>query len=362
MSTVPAIHPASDAGDRLLLDEAAPILSGTVVIIDAPEVAVRLNGKYDERRIVLDSAHQQRLFVGPSFDRAFDRSLETSLDGADVVLLRLPKSLDRLDFIARQVARHAKPSVQLLAAGRLKYMTLSMNEVLGRSFESVRASLARQKSRVLFASSPRAVEKPVANRSRIDELDLDVVAWGGVFAGASLDIGTRAMLSTFTSLPPFETAIDFGCGTGILAAELKRARPTARVVASDDSLIAIHSARDTFAANGLEIDVVHEAFLSGWPDGSVDLIVLNPPFHDGGALDRSPAEAMIRLAGEKLRPGGELRAVWNTHLGYGAVLTREVGPTTQLARNAKFTVTSSIRGNASEPQNTNSPARFRRHN
>jgi 16S rRNA (guanine1207-N2)-methyltransferase len=218
-----------------------------------------------------------------------------------------------------------------------------MNEVLGRSFGSVRASLARQKSRVLFASEPREVEAPEPRRTHLDDLDLDVVAWGGVFAGASLDIGTRALLSTFDSLPAFETAIDFGCGTGILAAQLKQARPFARVIASDDSEVAVRSARDTMAANELDVGVVHEAWLDGQPDDSADLIVLNPPFHDGGPVSRDIAARMFSTAARKLRPGGELRTVWNSHLGYRAQLTQAVGSTTELTRTPKFTVTASIK-------------------
>lgn len=329
----------TNAADRLLLDEATPVLTGTVVVIDAPEVAMRIEGLVDDVRVSLDSADEAAGFAG----RRFDGSIEGALADADVVVVRLPKSLDRLDDIARLVARHAKPTVALVAGGRLKYMTLSMNEVLGRSFGRVRASLARQKSRVLFASEPRAVSAPEPRRAHLDELELDVVAWGGVFAGASLDIGTRAMLSTFDTLPRFDTAIDFGCGTGILAAQLKRSRPFARVIASDDSDIATRSARDTFAANHLDLAVAHESFLETQPDESADLIVLNPPFHDGGPVSRQAAHRMFFVASRKLRRGGELRVVWNSRLGHRPVLEQAVGPTTQLTRTPKFTVTASTK-------------------
>jgi 16S rRNA (guanine1207-N2)-methyltransferase len=44
-----------------------------------------------------------------------------------------------------------------------------------------------------------------------------------------------------------------------------------------------------------------------------------------------------------LRPGGELWAVWNSALRYRPALERTIGPTRQIARNAKFTVTASTR-------------------
>jgi 16S rRNA (guanine1207-N2)-methyltransferase len=332
-----AVTPLIDPVDRLILDEAASLIDGAdVVILDAPGLAARVGARAGRLRVGFDSAAA----LDESGGGAIDSELFT---GAEVVLARLPKSLDRLDDLARLVVANAAPGVTLVPGGRIKYMTLAMNEVLGRSFGDVRASLAWKKSRVLFASEPRSVDAPSPKRVRITELDLDVVAWGGVFAGASLDIGTRAMLSTFDRLPAFETAIDFGCGTGILAAQLKRARPSARVIASDDSGTAAGSARETAAANRLDIEVRHESYLESQPAASVDLIVLNPPFHEGGAVSTDIARAMFSAASRKLKPGGELRVVWNSHLRYRPVLESTIGSTTELTRTPKFTVTASIK-------------------
>ena len=50
------------------------------------------------------------------------------------------------------------------------------------------------------------------------------------------------------------------------------------------------------------------------------------------------------LAGALVQaPGRELWTVWNSHLRYRTALDRIVGPTVQVARNAKFTVTRSVR-------------------
>ncbi|MEG8033994.1 methyltransferase [Sphingomonas sp. LR61] len=54
------------------------------------------------------------------------------------------------------------------------------------------------------------------------------------------------------------------------------------------------------------------------------------------------AEAMFRNAATVLQPGGELWCVWNGHLRYRPVLERLVGPTRQVLRTPKFTVTASV--------------------
>ncbi len=53
----------------------------------------------------------------------------------------------------------------------------------------------------------------------------------------------------------------------------------------------------------------------------LDFVVTNPPFHDGGAEDRSLGQAFIRRAHAALRKGGTLWLTANRHLPYEGVLT-----------------------------------------
>jgi 16S rRNA (guanine1207-N2)-methyltransferase len=342
-----------EAADRLILGEAAGLIAGaSVVVVGSTLLAeAALDAGAASVRVHVDAATGGRAAEATG-DRAAASQSDRRRRGltneqlgpalfADttLVLLRLPKSLDALDQIARLVAANASPDVTVVAGARLKYMSLGMNEVLRRSFGQLDVSLARWKSRVLTARRPLAVELAAPRRVHHSELDLWVVATGGVFAGSSIDIGTRAMLSHFDQLPEFETAIDFGCGTGILASVLKRTRPAARVIATDVSAAAAASATMTAEANGLDIEVVREAGLASQPDASADLIVLNPPFHDGGPITRDLALGMFAEAGRVLRPGGQLWTVWNSHLRYRSALTNLVGPTAVVARTPKFTVT-----------------------
>jgi 16S rRNA (guanine1207-N2)-methyltransferase len=80
------------------------------------------------------------------------------------------------------------------------------------------------------------------------------------------------------------------------------------------------------------------------PDAAVDLVVCNPPFHLGPAVVPVVAERLFRAAARVLRPGGELWTVYNSPLGHRAALRRVVGPTRQVARDPRFTVTVSTRG------------------
>ncbi|PJJ65392.1 class I SAM-dependent methyltransferase [Compostimonas suwonensis] len=358
---------ASDASDRLILDEAAHALEaaapGEVVVVGDDYGALTLGAiaLHGCRgiRVHQDSllgelalaANARALGLEAEFaSHALDEQL---LAGARVVLMQLPRSLAEIDEWSQAIARYARESVTVYAGGRLKHMTPAMNEVFARSFAEVQATRARQKSRALIVSQPRrpADEPRFPVTTRLERPPIVVSAHGGAFAGATLDIGTRFLLDFLPEmLPRARDAIDLGSGTGVLAAALAVARPQLAVVAVDHSAAAVASARETMLANGLadRVAVVREDALDGRPDASADLIVCNPPFHSGSAVHAGVALRMLADAGRVLRPGGELWTVFNTHLGYRAALERTVGQTRIAGRNPKFTVTVSRR--AREPE------------
>lgn len=179
-----------------------------------------------------------------------------------------------------------------------------------------------------------------------DDLGLWVCAHGGAFAGTRIDIGTRFLLDFLPQAKPgAASAIDLGCGTGVIAAALAVARPGIRVLATDQSAAAVASARATATANGVadRVTVVRDDALSSRADASAELILLNPPFHVGASVHAGAALRLFEDAARVLAPGGELWTVFNTHLAYRKPLTRIVGPTRGVGRNPKFTVTVSTR-------------------
>ncbi|ROQ39953.1 16S rRNA (guanine1207-N2)-methyltransferase [Frondihabitans sp. PhB188] len=353
---------AVDATDRLLLDEATATLSA----LGSGHLAV-IGDHYGALTLGAASAHGLtgiRVFQDPLVSElALDanaaevglegtyahHSLDGALvDGARAILLQLPRSLAALDEIAGLIARHAHPEVVVYAGGRLKHMTTAMNDVLREHFEVLYAGLARQKSRVLTASEPvdPPVESPWPRSQRHDDLGLAVAAFGATFAGAKIDIGTRALLDVLPeALPSADVIVDLGCGSGVLAVTAALRRPEARVIASDQSASAVASARATAELNGVadRVMVVRDDALSSQAEGSCDLVLLNPPFHVDAAVEPGIALKLFEAAARVLRPGGELWTVYNSHLKHRDTLESVVGQTRQVARNPKFTVTASVR-------------------
>lgn len=352
---------AVDGADRLILDLAADVLAvtdgGQVVCIDDAYGALTLGAAltHDLRDI---RVHQDRytgeLALANNAEAAGlrDRYRHCGLDadlltGATVVLMRLPRSLSALAEIADAIARYADPAVRVFAGGRDKHLSYAMNTTLEQSFGVVRASLGRQKSRLLIAEQalPVPTEPAFPKNAYLDEIGIQVVAHGAAFAGPRLDLGTRFLLEHIPLMNQHAaSAVDLGCGTGILAVALAKAKPDLAVIATDQSAAAVASARDTAAANDVadRVTVVRDDAMSSLPDASADLIVCNPPFHIGAAVHTGSALTMFQSAGRVLAPEGELWTVYNAHLNYRGVLRRLVGPTDVVARNKKFVVTRSV--------------------
>ncbi|GAA2095906.1 methyltransferase [Microlunatus panaciterrae] len=340
--------------DRLLLDEADAALTGADVVAVVDDVSGLLACSAARRhpqlavRVVCDSLLAEQAVRREAAELGLDDrltvvdSVAAAVAGASVLLLRLPKSVAALDEIAAAAAGAAAGQLQLFAGGRVKHMTRAMNDVLAQHFGRVGASLGRQKSRVLRASDPRPVgEARWPQRRQHEDLGLVVCAHGAAFAGAGIDHGTRLLLSVLDEVPPSASrVIDVGCGTGVLACCLARARPRAQVLAIDESSAACRSATETAAANQLteRVTVLRADGLREVPSQSADLILCNPPFHRGTSRDSSTALQMIADAGRVLAPGGEMWTVFNSHLPYRGELRREVGPTEIVRQDPGYSV------------------------
>lgn len=351
---------AVDAADRLILDESAELRRsagpGDVVVINDAYGALTL-GAADAGatgiRTHIDSLTGERALeanasrvglTGHFRSVPLDAELVT---GARTVVLRLPRSLDALRDIAGLIAAHADPGVVVVAGGRLKHMSVSMNTVLREHFGQLDVSHARQKSRVLISRAPRDGHDPSPAAAQVD--GIEVRAYGGAFAGARLDIGTRLLLENLPDDPtggsPDDPFVDLACGTGIVGAWMATRHPGAHVYSCDQSSVAVASAKATMLANGIEnrVQVVRDDMLEARPGASASFIALNPPFHSAAAVTDLIAPRMFADVARVLRPGGRLWSVWNSMLKYRPLLENTIGPTQQVARNAKFTVTVSTR-------------------
>ena len=311
--------------DQLIWDEA---FGGGLV---ADVVAVCLDPTGDLVRAALETGSRV-VFLDPDYTRcqaaaslgaeiAGDVRLDEYLAGSGgtcVAVGEMPKSLARLDYVARSLAGAGFDQVRSAFGANNKHLSRGMNEVLAQSFDTVAASRGRGKFRCLVAEGPkRSVSyEPVRAHG--------LVAFGGVFSGAVPDRGGELLRA---NVPSISTSfLDLGCGNGSVS------RGMANVTATDSDADAVLSAR----AIGLE--TTWDDAGSRLPAGSFETIALNPPFHDGTAVDATLVQHLLDGAARLLAPGGALYMVHNSHLRYRGEVERRFGSVEQVARDATFTV------------------------
>jgi len=143
-------------------------------------------------------------------------------------------------------------------------------------------------------------------------------AWSqpGVFAWDRIDAGSALLAQ---ALPPLKGAgADLGCGYGALASVVLRSPAVSHLRLVDLDRRAIEAARCNILDPRVEFIWADARTL---PDtGDLDFVVMNPPFHDGGAEDRRLGQAFVRKGAAILKKGATLWLVANRHLPYEADL------------------------------------------
>lgn len=148
--------------------------------------------------------------------------------------------------------------------------------------------------------------------------ELEVTSYPGVFNHGGLDAGTAFLLEHLPSLAD-KKVLDVGCGAGVIASVA--AQQGAEVTAVDSNALAILATEKTLSNNALNAIVMHSNMLSELamptlPRDGFNIIVSNPPFHQGLDLDLQPVMRLIAEASRHLAPGGELWLVANRFLPY----------------------------------------------
>lgn len=166
--------------------------------------------------------------------------------------------------------------------------------------------------------------------------DLEVKTLPGVFSRDGLDVGSSLLLSTLEKNLKGKV-LDIGCGAGVMASVMSRMSPKVKLTLSDVSAAAVASSRATLAANNIEGEVLVSNVYSDITS-RFDLIISNPPFHDGLATSLTAAEMLIRGAVKHLPIGGRLRIVANAFLPYPDMLDASFGSHEVLAQNGRFKV------------------------
>lgn len=354
---------AWDASDEYLLRhlaEQAIDLSGTVVVVGdrwgALVTALAAHGPTQITDSYLGQEATRLNLARNGAEPGAVRLLTTQdppPDRIDVLLVRVPKSLALLEDQLLRLAPALHAGTVVVGTGMVKEIHTSTLTLFERIIGPTRTSLAERKARLILCTPEPSLERPANPWPYAYTLPggigavsgRTVVNHAGVFCADRLDIGTRFLLQHLPDGDGARRVVDLGCGNGVVGTAMGLAHPEAEVLFTDESFQAVASAEATYKANGVP---GHAEFrvgdgLSGVPDGSVDLVLNNPPFHSHQATTDATAWRMFTGARRALRPGGSLWVIGNRHLGYHVKLRRLFGNSELVASDPKFVLLRAVK-------------------
>lgn len=271
-------------------------------------------------------------------------ALEDVADGAlaGLIMLAPPGTLERRYALAHGLRALARGAPFTVLAPKDKGGSRIAAELSAFGADGVES--ARRHHRIVATTAPatpRGLSEAMSRGAlqRVEQTGL----WSqpGLFAWNRIDPGSALLVQSFATC--IGRGADLGCGTGFLARSV--------LAASSDvtALDLIDCDRRALEAARRNVSDPRARFI--WADATrfdqgtatLDFVVMNPPFHDGGAEDRALGQAFVRRAAALLRSGGRCRLVANRHLPYEPVLAETFKSVTAMAQGGGYKVYEAIR-------------------
>jgi len=256
--------------------------------------------------------------VSPLIPGSADLAQMADASVDEAVILAPPGVLER-DFVLAHALRVLKPHAALTAFAPKDKGGSRLKKALER-FGCEVSEDARRHHRFCYAERPEApnslAEVMAAGGPRLVSA-LGLWSQPGVFSWDRIDPGTARLME---HLPPLKgRGADLGCGIGVLATHILAQGEISELAAIDIDRRAVECARHNLDDPRVQVRWADVRRMEGQITG-LDFVVMNPPFHDGGAEDRALGSAFIRAAGGMLGKGGTCWLVANRHLPYEATL------------------------------------------
>lgn len=257
-------------------------------------------------------------------------------------LLRLPKSREELAMSLHAVASVVVPGGRIWVYGANAEGARSAEPHIARVLDAVQTVETRGHARVMVGERPERIAGLRADLAHWRRTVPSVLAGGtvnfvtypGLFAKGALDPATALLIGALPKLSPGSRFVDFGCGSGIVARAILARSPGTAALLIDNDAVAIAAVRENVP--GADARVACD--LTTMATRSVDLVVSNPPIHDGKSEDHAVIEKLIGEAPRVLRVGGTLLIVVQRRVGAAGLMRAAFGNVEQVAVGGAFEV------------------------
>ncbi len=270
----------------------------------------------------------------------------------DVVVIKIPKTLDLLEDQLFRLKAHVTTDTVIIASAMSKHIHTSTLKLFEKLIGTTTTSRATKKARLIFSKSDNeAVHSSPFPKIITDEsLDLILSNHANVFSKDRLDIGSRFLIDQLKHCPASQHIVDLGCGNGVLGIMASRLQPQAHLSFIDESYAAVRSTKENHQRESKNKKDISASFYNSdsfnqFSGKGVDLILCNPPFHQNHSIGDHIAWQMLKQSYDQLENNGEIWVVGNRHLAYHVKLNKLFGNCTTVASNKKFVVLRAVKCN-----------------
>ena len=263
------------------------------------------------------------------------------------IILKNPKSLNYLEYQLQYLAANFPAGIPVIASDMVKNIHTSTVSLFEHYLEGAKTSLAWKKARLIFGETKGPVEKknsfPVKFKPANE--DFELINYPNLFGFGRVDPGAAFFMSNFPRVLKNDVVIDLACGDGIFAVKAAQVWKDAKIICTDESYLAIKSAKETFETNGFKDrgEFFVKDSLEDMEELSADVILCNPPFHNINSVSTSTAIRMFRDSFNVLKKGGELFVIANSHLGYEKQMLKVFKKVNVVRTNKKFTILRAVK-------------------
>ena len=260
----------------------------------------------------------------------------------DSVLLRLAKAKDEQVMGIHAALSVMAPGGRLMLFGGNDEGIKSASALLEPLCGAVETLSTVAHGRVLAARKPDHVSGLRATLSEWrEEISIALagearrwVVYPGVFSAAGLDEGTRAMLTALPTLGAGARVLDYGCGTGVIAAAMRAHGRDLTLDMLDADTVSLLAATENVPGARTILGTALPAVGAT----RYDAILSNPPLHSGVAEDHRMLERLVADAPKYLRRGGYLQLVVQRRVPLETLLGEHLSDATIVAETGTYRV------------------------
>lgn len=242
-------------------------------------------------------------------------------ESLEQVFYRVSKEKPVVHHLINSAFTWLKPGGQLILCGQKNDGTKSYIDKAGKLFgEKARAQKNGQIYHACITKQLDSNTNAELDSSQYEELrpiaefqDLSLWSKPGVFGWNKIDRGSELLVNQLQDWLPENrdtlSILDLGCGYGYITLMASQYNPE-KLVATDNNASALLAISENAKQNNLDIEVIAADCADSIKE-KVDIVLCNPPFHQGFSIDGGLTDKFLRQTHRLLKPTGKALFVIN---------------------------------------------------